>query len=285
MYIIEKTPCELISHNVENETYTQYDSTKTDYVAGYFVLYNDNIYKYKATVSETGKQPDLNPLYWEDNGAINSLKWNDKFINSQTIKGDSDDLVLVVKPYIFNSVSFFNVDAESVTITIGDYVKHINLMTVQISNWSDFFFNDIEYKKDMFTKLPIFFNPEVTITLKGSNPKVGNIIFGKIQESGFTLFAPTAGYDDYSKFEKNEDGFISIVEGKYSKRANFKVVLETNKADGILKKMYSLRNKLSVFVGSERYEGLILFGKPNNFEEIYSNATTSEYNMEIEGVI
>jgi hypothetical protein len=285
VYIIEKTPCELISHNVENETYTQYDSTKTDYVAGYFVLYNDNIYKYKATVSETGKQPDLNPLYWEDNGAINSLKWNDKFINSQTIKGDSDDLVLVVKPYIFNSVSFFNVDAESVTITIGDYVKHINLMTVQISNWSDFFFNDIEYKKDMFTKLPIFFNPEVTITLKGSNPKVGNIIFGKIQESGFTLFAPTAGYDDYSKFEKNEDGFISIVEGKYSKRANFKVVLETNKADGILKKMYSLRNKLSVFVGSERYEGLILFGKPNNFEEIYSNATTSEYNMEIEGVI
>lgn len=281
MLIIEKTPTQLISHNVVDETYPQY-SALTEYAVGTYVLFNNNIYKNKEVC--TGKQPDINPLFWEDNGAINSLKWDDKFINSQTAKIGSEDLIIILKPYVFNSVSFFNLDAESVEIVIGEYVQTINLVSIQISNWTDYFFNDIDFKKDVFVQLPIFFNVEVTIKIKATSDKaVGVIFFGKTQDSGCTELAPSVGYDDYSTFNRNESGLISIKEGRYSKRASLKVTIPINAADSILKKMYRLRNKMNVFVGNG-YEGMLLLGFPRNFEETYVNDVSGEYNLEIEGV-
>ena len=293
---IEVTPSKLISSNVAETDFATWSSTAT-YAIGISVIWNHRIYQALAAVpagvtpgSEVPTQ--ANPAKWQDMGATNRWRMFDEIVGTLTTNAGS--VSVTIKPgEVVNSLALFNVQGESVTVTMTDpvegvvYTSTMTLIDAEVDNWYDWFFAEIETRTSVvFLDMPAFGTASITVTVNSSGlAAVGALVIGKETIIGTSVYGASVGIDDYSRKERDVFGNIVITPRAYSDTGDFQIVVDTARVAKIKKLLTEIRAKPVVWIGEETYEATIIYGFFKSFDLVYSGPIVSDCQISIEGLI
>lgn len=293
MIIVKPTELVLSSSTVpEPDTGepTLYNASTT-YNTGDTVVYEHRIWECLAD-STTGVTPGSDPLIWYDNGSTNQYAMFDNLVESQTYS--STDLEVVINASsMTDTLALFNLTGTQVRVQVTKDASTVfdqtyDLQTRNVTSWSDYFFEEFDYKKELYIPTYAYINTTYTITVTAGvdGAGIGNIVIGRAKQVGFTLYGASPSIIDYSRKEIDDQGRYYLKQGRYSKRANLSVTLPTNQIDNTLRTLTPLRGTPVVWVGGDGigFESLIIYGFYREFNPVIEGYTQSEYSLEIEGL-
>lgn len=239
------------------------------------------------------------PLYWKEVSATNRWKVFDAKVGSQTSKATSMNYVFL--PGIIDSLALLNMDGTDVQITMTDpvegivYDETIDLIsTINVIDWYTYFFEPIIRATDLVksdlaaVNIPPYLNAElsITITNTGGTAKCGEIIFGLKSNIGVLKATPgpAAELTDYSTKTADDEGNYIIVERAYSKKFTGELIMKNTIIDEIFRQLAFYRAKPLVWIGSDSYTCLIVYGFAQNFKFLVSSKDFTEFSLEVEGL-
>lgn len=293
---IAVTPANLISTNVPETDYDLWLSTKA-YALGDRAMLDHRNYEALAAVA-AGVKPgaeivtDTSPAKWLDLGATNRWKAFDDLVG--TLTTNPETVTFTIKPgTVVNSLALFNVQGESVTVTMMDpvegviYSNNISLIDTAVDNWYDWFFEEIDSRTSIVVlDMPAYGTANVTVTVTSSGTAaVGAVVIGKLTLIGTSVYGAGVGIDDYSTKERDKFGNLKLVEGEYSDNGDFPIVVDTDRVSKIKRMLAQIRATLVVWIAEETYEATIIYGFYKSFNEVYSGPVVSDMQLTIEGVI
>lgn len=293
---IEVTPEKLRSSNVAETDFATWTSTAT-YILGDKVIWNHRIYQALAAIP-AGVTPgsevptEANPLKWQDLGATNRWRMFDEIVGTLTTNPGS--VSVTVQPgEVVNSMALFNVQGESVTVTMTDpvegvvYSRDFSLIDAAVDNWYDWFFAEIETLTSIVVlDMPAFGTASITVTINSSGTAgIGALVFGKTTLIGTSVYGASVGIDDYSRKERDPFGNIVVTPRAYSDTGDFPIVVDTDRVAKIKKLLTDIRAKPVVWIGEETYEATIIYGFFKSFDLVYSGPEVSDCQISIEGLI
>jgi hypothetical protein len=184
-----------------------------------------------------------------------------------------------------DSMSLHNIEAETVTVVLKDGLHGATLET-----WTeDTYDNTLDLYSSDIVKTDFLYsaNPHFTITLANSltTAKVGEIVIGNKEDIGTTQYTPTIGIIDYSVKEVDTFGNYTILERAYSKRLTCSTVVLNTLLDHTYNILAARRALASVWVGSDLYASMIVYGFYKDFSIVLSYPTFSICELEIEGLV
>lgn len=293
---IEVTPSKLISSNVAETDFATWSATAT-YTIGTSVVWNHRIYQALAAVP-AGVTPgsevvtEANPAKWQDIGATNRWRMFDEIVGTLTTNPGS--VSVTIKPgEVVNSLALFNVQGESVTVTMTDPIEGVvyssttTLIDAEVDNWYDWFFAEIDTRTSMVVlDMPAYGTANITVTVNSSGTAgVGALVIGKETIIGTSVYGASVGIDDYSRKERDVFGNIVITPRAFSDTGDFQIVVETARVAKIKKLLTEIRAKPVVWIGEETYEATIIYGFFKSFDLVYSGPNVSDCQLSIEGLI
>ena len=239
------------------------------------------------------------PLYWKEISATNRWKVFDKKVGSQTSKTASMNYVFM--PGIIDSMTLLNMDGTNVDIVMTDpvegivYTETINLIsTVNVIDWYTYFFEPIIRAIDLVksdlakVNLPPYLlaTLSVTITYSGGTAKCGEIVLGLKSEIGKLQATPgpAAEFTDYSTKDVDDAGNYIIVERPFSKRFTGNLLIKNTIIDEIYRQLALYRATPIVWIGSENYTCLIIYGFCKQFKFTVEYMNFTEFSLEVEGL-
>jgi len=257
-----------------------------------------------AAGGNVGNYPPTSPTHWIDLGYVNRWRMFDGGTFTQSSQATSITCTLEVDDFC-NSLACFNVDAAEATIKVysGADLIHERWVDMRIgssgANWWEYFYGQVEYNDAMrdFVDLSIPGGHGHRIDLEfertGGSVGVGLIVVGRQQQLGSTLYGSRIGLVDYSRKEVDDFGNFSVVQRKFSKRAELDILASTPDAARIQRAMIAIRATPTVFVGSAesdigntnpRFEETIVYGYYRDFDLLLETAGMATYTLEIEGL-
>jgi len=289
---IEVTPEKLVSSNVPETDYPAWVAT-TAYAIGAKVMLNH--VTYEALVANTGRNPasdTVAPPAWLNTGSTNRWRMFDAVVG--TLTTNPGVITVTIHPgSVVNSIALLNVQGDSVTVTVTDpvdgvaFTRRVNLVDGGVSNWYDWFFEEIQYRSTMvLLDLPAYGTANITVTIhSGTVAAVGELVLGKLFTIGKALYGTGVGIDDYSRKERDKFGNWTVVERAFSDSAKFPVAVETSAVARIKRMLAEIRAKPVVWVGEETYEATIVYGFFTSLDLVYSGPTASDCQLTIEGLL
>lgn len=231
----------------------------TAYTTGQQVIRSHAIYE--AVTASTGQDPllDTTNTYWFKVSATNRWKPFDRIIgDAATLAGS---ITYSLQPNIrANAVAFFGLDASSVRVKVTDPVegviydqtREIIDTTSVFDGWS-YCFEPVSYdSQEIFTGVPIYTGATVDITVTSAGTtKVGEIIVGIDLYLGRTLVDTSIGIEDFSKKERDEFGYTTIVERAYAQTATFRFAFGTEDAGRIRSALARVRAVPAVYYAGD----------------------------------
>ena len=237
---------------------------------------------------------------WLEISSTNRWKAFDVIVGSQTIQPTSITYEITAGE-IFNSIAFLNLDAAEVNIVFTDpidgevYNETISLITTSVTgttaiiDWYTYFFGAfIKITDFVQLDIPPYLNAVLTVTINNStgvDAKVGAIIIGMQTTIGTTLAKPSVGIIDYSVKTVDAFGYYTITERSYSKRMNVDLKIFNSSIDDVLNILAYYRATPLVWVASEDFSSLLIYGFYKEFTAVIDYNTYSLYSLEIEGLI
>lgn len=206
----------------------------------------------------------------------------DSRVTNQAVRAASIEYQLLPGVAI-DSLALLNIEAETVTVTLKNGLDGATLDT-----WVVDTYNDSLYVSDIVkTNFTYTTDPHFTILLSNSlvSAKVGEIVLGNKVSIGSTLYTPTVGIIDYSVKEVDTFGNYTVVERAYSKRLTCTTRIQNTALDLTYNTLAGRRALPSVWVGSEDYPSMIVYGFYKDFSIVLSYKTISLCELEIEGLI
>lgn len=266
-----------------NGTYRAWASVESGFnwneIATYEIEGNVTPYHrvYECLVNNTGYFPPANAVKWLDTGATNRWRVFDGAIQVQTSRADSIQYVL--SPGSIDSVAFFNLDADSVTILLTNGGSTVYDTTITLNGATNTARLNIPsgYTAGVLT---------LTITKTGSTAKCGEIVVGLKYNAGTTLAdsPPEVGKVDYSYKEVDDFGDYYIVEGAYSQTGDFDVLISMADVDNVVEELASVRATPVVYVGDENYASSIVYGFYKDFSFSFNEPDTVIYHIYVVGL-
>lgn len=269
-------------------------SSGTAYGAGAKVILPATHRRYEALVSSTGVNPAGDPTKWLDLGPTNRWAMFDDRVGTATTRTSSVQTIL--SPGAIDAVALIDTDAESATVTLSaDGVQHysrtqsFNLGGNAIDNWFSWFFEPIGRKSTLlFLDVPVYANGVVTVTINRDNPadivSCGTLLVGRQLSIGETEHGADIGIIDYSRKEADQFGVVSVVQRAFAKRMTARVVMQTDAVDDVHRNLAALRATPVLWIGSEAFESLTVFGFYKEFSIDLSYPTVSYCSLTIEGL-
>jgi len=292
---ISITETNLIASNIVEDDHDDW-LVGTTYAAAARVIYENKRYESIAG-SNMGNQPDITPLKWLLLGATNRYRAFDKLLSDQAERADVITYRIDHGSMGLNSIALFNLDAATVRIEVTDdtdglvYDKTYPLIdNTGITNWSDYFFAPVGMtaKEMVATDIPPYGTAETTITITktGSTAKVGQVVLGRVNTLGVTVFGSTVSIEDYSRKERDAFGNAIIVERAFSQLVDYDVKIVTTDTRRIQNTLAGFRTTPLVWLGSEDTSyGATIYGYYRRFDIILSSPTLSDASIEVEGLI
>ena len=266
----------------------------TAYVTGNRVILAATHRRYEALAASTGVNPSTDPTKWLDLGPTNRWAMFDARVGTATTRTAS--LQAVLAPGAIDAVALIDTDAESATVTLtADGVTNytqtqtFNIGGVAIDNWFSWFFEPIGRRTTLlFLDVPVYANGVVTVTIARDNPadtvSCGTLLVGRQLSLGDTEHGADIGIIDYSRKEADQFGVISVVERAFAKRMTARVVMATDSVDVIHRALASLRATPVLWIGSESFESLTVYGFYKEFSIDLAYPTVSYCSLTIEGL-
>jgi hypothetical protein len=185
-----------------------------------------------------------------------------------------------------DSMALLNIEAETVVVER----RHGTFGGAAAETWTEDTYDNTNelYVSDIVkTNFGTDADPYFTIIISNSlsTAKVGEIVIGNKESIGTTQFSPTVGILDYSVKEVDTFGNYTVLERAYSKRLTCSTVVYNNVLDLTYNILAARRALPSVWVGSEDYASMIVYGFYKDFSIVLSYPTFSVCELEIEGLV
>lgn len=269
-------------------------SAGTAYVTGNRVILTTTHRRYEALAASTGVNPATDPTKWLDLGPTNRWAMFDARVGTASTRAAS--LQAVLAPGAVDAVALIDTDAESATVTltvdgVTNYTRtqSFNLGGNAIDNWFSWFFEPIGRKSSLlFLDVPVYANGVVSVTITRDNPadtvSCGTLLVGRQFSIGETEHGADIGIIDYSRKEADQFGVISVVERAFAKRMTARVVMQTDAVDDVHRNLAALRAIPVLWIGSETFESLTVYGFYKEFSIDLAYPTVSYCSLTIEGL-
>jgi hypothetical protein len=249
--------------------------------------------------------PDVNPLYWEDLGAVNSLKLLDGVVANATVSP-----VQASMTYTFtfntavNAVAFFGMaNAQSVTVT--QYRWNALTSAYDIQTFTDTFLlkalDDVydsytwhftpvgQFKDRLLVRLPVWTKAKLVVTWEGDYPAVGECIFARLRTVGDTLDRPTGTRKTFAQTQVSWDGKRTVKRYNTIKdEISYRVAIPTHLADSTIKMIGLLLESNLLIVGDEsgEFTTLINYGYISDLPfEIPTGNTITVYGITVNTLV
>lgn len=254
-----------------------------------------------AKAGNVGKNPtDINnrigtTIWWIDVTATNRWKLFDTQISTQT-KVTATSMTYVLKPGAVNSVYLAGLDADTATVSVkdatGGTVVFSETKTLEDSappDYYEYFFAPFHLQEDaLFSGLPAYSNPEVTITLAKTSGDIlcGAALFGDLKQLGDTQKGAQAKPKTYSYIKINEAGENEIKRRKSAKDMTATARIPIEQADTVVGVMTSLLDVPAMYIASDsvNYAGLRAFGL-GSATFTYDEPQFVTFNLNVNGLI
>jgi hypothetical protein len=247
--------------------------------------------------------PSTNPLTnltgaspkWLEVGATNRFAMFDDKFGTQTTKtsGGTTTLTVVITPGLaLDSIALLNMLGTTLTIncTVAGVTIYNEVITLQtdigVFDWKSYFLAPIVAEADVILTDLLPYNLQViTITLVGTGTvAIGNVAMGAKVTLGGLEYNPTLGIIDYSTKSTDAYGNIIVVKRAYSKRFGGRFVCNNNYVDQLAAILASVRSTPVVWIGSNTFGSLIVWGFYKDFEIDIAYPTMSYCSITIEGL-
>jgi hypothetical protein len=265
----------------------------TAYVIGARVMRASR--NYEVLVAHTGRDPAgaaTNPPTWLDLGANNRWRMFDDRVSSLTEQAGSIAVELTPGAVI-NSIALFNLRGREAVVQLTDpvegvvYDRAVSLIDAGVTSMYDWFFAPIGRQTDfVLLDLPAYGTAVLSVTVDnaGDVAAVGHMVMGQQVALGVALYGSGVGITDYSRKTIDEFGQSVILERAFSKRAEFDVKLDTEKAGFVQRLLAGIRAQPVVWVGEASYEATVLFGYYRDFSISISGPSVSDATITVEGL-
>ena len=250
--------------------------------------------RYEALAASTGVNPASDPTKWLDLGPTNRWAMFDARVGTATTRAST--LQAVLAPGAIDAVALIDTDAESatVTLTVDGVTNYTSTQSFNrggnaIDNWFSWFFEPIGRKSSLlFLDVPVYANGVVSVTITRDNPadtvSCGTLLVGRQFSIGETEHGADIGIIDYSRKEADQFGVISVVERAFAKRMTARVVMPTDAVDDVHRNLAGLRATPVLWIGSEAFESLTVYGFYKEFSIDLAYPTVSYCSLTIEGL-
>lgn len=283
----------LTSSTVPETDYAAW-SASTAYAVGARVILAATHRKYEALAASTGVNPSTDATKWLDLGPTNRWAMFDARVGTKTTRTGSVQVVL--SPGLTDALALIDTDAESATVSmtvsgalIYSRTQSFNVGGTAIDSWFSWFFEPLGRKASLlFLDVPVYEAGVVTVTISRDNPadtvSCGTLIVGRQFDIGDTEHGVGLGIIDYSRKETDQFGVTSVVERAYAKRMTARVVMQTSGVDDVQATLASVRATPVLWIGSEGFESLTVYGFYKEFSIDLAYPTLSYCSLTIEGL-
>lgn len=287
----------LISSNVSENDYDVYSPSST-YSSGDRVIVTTGYHKvYESLVSSnTGNFPPDNTggesAKWIEVGSTNRWKLFDEYVNTQTIRNGSIEIEL--KPGRINSIGLLNVSAKSVKITMTTdvegivYSKEKSLLIFNSTNFYEYFFNPTPNKTTVvFDDLPLYGEATVKIEIDNGTKDAacGLCVLGFFYSIGISLFGASPNIIDFSTKTTDVFGNTKWTKRNNAKKLDIDLFVPDNMIDETNRLLSEYTAEPLLWIGSENYASLIVYGAFTDYTEVLSTPAGGEVSITIEGLI
>lgn len=249
--------------------------------------------------------PDTNSLYWEDLGAVNSLKLLDGVVANATISPVQASMTYeFIFDTVVNAAAFFGMaNAQSVTVTQYRWNPLTSLYDIQtftdtlllksldgVYDSYTWHFTPVGQLKDrVLVRLPIWTKTKLVVTWEGNYPAVGECIFARLLTVGDTLDRPTGTRKTFAQTQLSADGKRTVKRYNTIKdEISYRVAVPTQLADSTIKMIGLLLEANLLIVGDEsgQFTTLINYGYISDLPfEIASNDTINKYGITVNTLV
>lgn len=287
---------QLVSSNIPENDEPVYSSI-TNYSAGDRVIVTTGYHEiYEALKSTTNEFPPDNTTgaspAWLKVQSTNRWSMFDGTTTTSTDNSAGNIVVSLDDLGVINSLALFGLSGSSVTIVMTDptdgvvYNETISLVDNSVVNdWYTYYFEPIEAREDItILDLPTYGTATLDITVTGTTTSCSLCVPGLSKKVGDLRYGSDTGITDYSIKETDQFGNFFIQERRFSKRANFSVLVDTSEISSIQKLLTSYRTTPAVWVGEPTQEETIIYGYYRDFSMVISGPRKSDMTLEIEGL-
>ena len=158
-----------------------------------------------------------------------------------------------------------------------------------IDTWFAWFFEPLGKKSSLlFLDIPVYETGVLTVSMTRDNPtdlvSCGTLLVGRQFDIGDTEHGVDLGIIDYSRKETDQFGVTSVVERAFAKRMTARVVMQTSAIDDVHRTLAAIRATPVLWIGSESFESLTVFGFYKEFSIDLAYPTVSYCSLTIEGL-
>ena len=284
-----------VGSNLAEDDYPAYDSQVTYQEGARVVVASEHKVYESLQAGNIGKSPSLERLWWVGVGPTNRWKMFDLSSMTQT-KLTSDTYYELRPGQAINAIAFINISGiQSIRVRLMDaqgvaiYDKVYDTSFVQEeSSWYSWFFGSRSqphtvYAHDLPTYPTALLRVDLAVAVEGV---LGSVVFGSIHEVGGygVRVGARVGIQEFSRKERNQFGDAILVRRPYAKRMNLSVVLDNRLLDSTFNLLADISATPCLWVASERFSCMTIFGFINNFEVVIPYATHSDCSIDIEGL-
>jgi chitodextrinase len=266
----------------------------TAYAVGARVILTATHRRYEALAGSTGISPSSDPTKWLDIGPTNRWAMFDARVGTATTRAGSLEVTLA--PSATDGVALIDTDAETATVKLTvsgtqlySRTQSFNAGGTAIDSWFAWFFEPLGKKSSMlFLDIPVYETGVLTVTMARDNPadlvSCGTLLVGRQFDIGDTDHGVDLGIIDYSRKETDQFGVTSVVERAFAKRMTARVVMQTSAIDDVHRTLAAIRATPVLWIGSEGFESLTVFGFYKEFSIDLAYPTVSYCSLTIEGL-
>lgn len=238
--------------------------------------------------------------WWKRNGVTNRGAMFDDHLYTQTIAPEGTTEITVSVPWDRGTSGFalLNVDGTQsihATVTADDAQVVFDVtydMIDGVDNWWDYYAGAWDYKAELvdLSSTPLVAGT-LTVTLTGGRPAVGHMMVGTTWEPGATLYGATAEIKDYSVYNTNDFGELTVIQRNFVKLFNGELYLHPARADATFRRFINARAKFCLWMGDNRttaeggHEALNVAGYFKSCPLVFAGPNECQYNLQIEGII
>ena len=284
----------MLSSSIPETDYAAWNGA-TAYSLGARVIRTSTHRIYERLIAGTSATaPESDPTNWLEIGATNRWKMFDTISSTQT--ENTGSIVVTITPgQVINSLALLNVSATSVRVKMTDpvdgvvYDKTLDLQAPpSAADFWTYVFEPISQKTIITAlDLPSYGSAAIEVTISATgNVACGVFIIGVKREIGLGVqYGARVGIQDYSRKERDTFGNTILVQRAYSKKASIDMLVGANEVDYLQSLLASIRTTPTLWVGSEKYESLAIYGFYKDFSTTIAYHDYSHCQLEIEGLI
>lgn len=263
-------------------------SSVTTYALGAKAVSGGRIYK---SLQASNLNHSINDTsWWSDIGASNKMRMFDNESFSQTTAtGGLSVQISIPFTSMCDSLALINLEAESVTldVLVDGAVLHsetINLFTVAISGWYDYFFKKGSFETMASFRFPPGYGYVLRLTINGPEVKVGVCIVGFTNSVGATRLGGSRDLVDYSRASADEYGSWTLTRRTFTSNGSFQCEVPRESAKGVFNGLASVRGTPTLWTGVEGDDFTVLFGIVGKVRVDLATKSTRYFTVEVKGM-